>query len=384
MLTQNNIPQTFTPTLMQLKKNAASASITDFSKTLLLYEEKLFPLGDCCIHFGKIKYLRTFLNNGLITVNFSDEHNEKYIDSLLKNNTDIDTVSTLQWEELQFDKFDLIICILFEEEKLLHFLHEKYGPLISTNIWKPVIYSTSWLFWAPADRAKAIFPSNLQMNEFLMIPRQTELYISEEERMWGNNWLMQKGLEKHEKLFIIIDSAGAKGKLLNEDVFFGFLSWILEKKNIKVLAFDEGNTGKEDKYRQWLGEKAMEKLIFSTGMKLRQDLCLVASAYTSMVFGPCSGMMHCASAIYNHYVMSAGMTNVPSLFVYAGLDEEKNYNLFEWWGESPLVNCFFIREEDGEKKVISLNSLTVEEGRDDKRLPSSAYTTKLLIDFIGS
>lgn len=384
MLTQNNTFQKSTPTSMQLNQNAASASVSDFSNILLLYEEKLIPLGDCCIHLGKIKYLRSFFNNGAITVNFTDKHNEKYIDSLLKNNPHIDTISTLQWEEIQFDKFDLIICILFNEEKLLCFLHEKYGALINDLVWKPVIYSTSWLFWPPHDRAKAVFPSNHQMNESLMIPRQTELYFSGEERMWGDKWLMSKGLKAHEKLFIIIDSAGAKGKLLNPDVFFGFLSWILEKENVKVLTFDERNTGKERIYRQWLGDKAMDKMIFSTGMKLREDLCLIASTRISMIFGPCSGMMHCASAIYNHYVMcGCPVTSVPSLFVYAGLDDTRAYSLFEWWGESPLVNCFFLRAEEGEKKIISLSSLPVEEGQDGGRLPSSEYTVPLLTEFIN-
>jgi len=371
-------------TLKQVEDNGALSEATRFSSILVLHEEKITLLGDCCVAFSRIRHLKKFFDDVPLTMNFTDKHNTKYIQGLLKNNPHINTITELQWEDIAFQHFDLIICIMLDERKLLHFLDQHYGALIRNEVWKPAIYSLSRLMFEP-EQAHFVFPANSSLNNYMIIPRYGELYISAEERAWARQWLYGKGLRQHEKLSILIDTSSYAGKLLNNDVYFEILEYILNKENNKVLIFDENNSGKEALYRSRLNDTQMQRIIFSKGLTLREDLCLLGSEHVNLVFGPCSGLMHCASGIYNNYVSNGLLADqVPLLTVYTGLYGEKTYSLQNWWGESPLINCLLLRKEAGEYKLLQLRDLPREGREDTDRLPCSEYPASLLITFLNS
>lgn len=363
-----------------------SAIVNDNTRQILvLYEEKIVFIGDCCIRFDKFRYFRSFLNNATITINFAVRENSKFYEGLLKNNPHVDDITTLEWTEIDFEKYDVVFCVAYREEKLLQFLYEKYGSAIIGSQFKLAVYSISELILPSVSHGNYIFPVNKDLIAHVRKPQPGELYISKEEQQWANQWLESKGLERHEDLYIICDSTSIREKLLKITVYFEFLATLLRGKKAKALIFDEGNIGKEEFYRQWLDAATMDKLIFSKSLGLRDNLCLIGSSYTKMVFGPCTGLMHCSSSIYNNYLANGiDIRDIPLLITYTGqyIIENKNANF--WWSSAPLVNCLMLKKRNNKNEIVLLSSLPEDERDLDDTLACTEYTTGMLMDFINS
>lgn len=375
-------PQT---TLQQLISNTDELNTDAVKRVLVLYEEKIYNIGDCCVRFDKLKYFGAYFRNAAVDINFRPGQNDKFIDSLLTNNPHLSKVSTQEWNTIDFPEYDIIIAIAYNEEKLLQFIHEKYGDAIVSKQIKLAAISLSDLILPPSAGVKYFFPVMKRLVGHAQTPGPGELYISVEEQEWADSWLESKGMKKGEHLFIVLDSTIRREKLVNLNVHFDFIAALLKKENCKVLVFDENELGKEEFYSAWLGEKAMQKMIFSKKMTLRQDLCIIGSSYTRLVAGPCTGLLHCASAIYNHYV-NRGMPveEVPLLMVYTGEYVGPELNANNWWRNSPLVNCLMLKKKAGAKQLTLLANLTEQEKQLNDSLPCSEYTAKILMDFVNS
>lgn len=354
-------------------------------KVMVLYEEEIHNIGDCCLRFDKLKYFRSFFDHAEVSINFRLKKNRKYTDALLKNNPHLAAVTEAEWEEIDLPSYDVVIAIAYNEEKFLDFLHRRYGQVITEESYRASVYSMSQLILPPVNFGRYIFTLNDALAEHVKTPGPGELYISSEERSWGNRWLEEKGMKQGEELVILLDSTLRKEKLLRMDVYFEFLSALLGRDNVKVLVFDEAGIGKEEFYRAWLGDKLMEKMIFSKGLQLREDLCIIGSAYTRMMFGPCTGLLHCASAIYNRYV-GEGMplADAPLLVVYTGQYAGLEQNAAAWWGGAPLIDCLMLKQRNGRKELTLLSSLSEEDKSKNDSLPCSEYTTALLLEFVAS
>jgi len=379
----NELPGKEQETFIKIQQVTADSDITSLPKVIILYEEKNTVLGDACIKSDKFRYLRSFLHADHLHLNLTNKQNQKFYEGLLKNNPYIDKLTDLQWEEIRFEEFDAVICITHHEDRFLKFLHNKYGQLIADGTLQLPIYSMSKHILQQEKTGAYIFPESRELFSYMQEPRLGELYISREEREWANNWLASKGMKKHEQLFIILDSSAVRSKLLNIDVYFSFVRHALQLKDTKVLIFDEKNAGKDVFYREWLGDAAMDNIIFSSGLSLRQDLCLIGSDHTRIMFGPCTGLMHCASSIFNNYV-SQGMdrADVPLLVVYTGWYGSERYDVKGWWENSPLVNCLFLKEKHNGKAIVALADMTAEERQVQDSLPCSAYTADILWGFM--
>jgi hypothetical protein len=371
-------------TLQKIIGNTTAVAKGGVKNILVLYEEKIFNIGDCCVRFDKLKYFRAFFNNAAISMNFKKE-NAKFADGLLKNNPHLASVSMLDWDEIAFNDYDIVIAVMYNEENILKFIHDKYGAAIRDGRFPLAIYSMSQLILQPSDSGKYIFPLNRPLIEMARTPDPGELYVSEEEQQWANSWLQSKGMKEGEDLLILLDSTLRKDKLLNPLVYFEFVGELLKRENTRVLVFDEAGVGKEEFYRAWLGDQYMGKLIVSRQLTLRQDICLLASTYTRMVFGPCTGLLHCASAIYNNYV-SKGMpvAQVPLLAVYTGQYKGLELNAFTWWGRAPLVSCLMLKQRPGGKQLELLHQLPQNEKMLNNSLPCSEYTSAMLTGFVNS
>lgn len=369
--------------LLETFVNKAAAINAELVKrVLVLYEEKIYNIGDCCVRFDKLKHFGSFFGNAAVDINFRKGENDKFIDALLKNNPHLAAITTMDWNEIDFNQYDVVIAISYNEPKLLQFIHQKYGSNDNSLF---AVISLSELILNPSDSAKYIFPVVQQLVDYVRILGPGELYISDEEQAWADSWLESKGVKKGEHLFIVLDSTLRREKLLSLNVYFEFLAALLKKQNCKVLVFDENELGKEEFYSAWLGSKAMEKMIFSKKMQLRQDLCLIGSSYTRLVVGPCTGLLHCASAIYNRYI-NKGMPaeDVPLLMVYTGVYLGPELNANNWWRNSPLVNCLMLKNRNGVKQLTLLADLTENEKQLNDSLHCSEFTSKMLIDFVNS
>jgi hypothetical protein len=266
---------------------------------------------------------------------------------------------------------------------LLDFLSEKYGEKICNSQFNAAVFSISALLLIPREQSSYIFPSCVELIKYMMQPNPGEIYITQEERDWGSLWLEERGITKGERLFIMCDSSSTKSKVLSRTVYFDLLNELLSINDSRILIFDEGNVGKEEFYQKWLGANNMKKFIFSKGLSLRDNLCLIASSYTKMVFGPCTGLMHCSSAMYNYYVR-CGMDqqDIPLMITYTGIYTKENKNADFWWGRSPLIHCLLLKEKDGNAELVELDKLNEKERSTVETLPCSAYTKEMLVGFL--
>jgi len=375
--------QTIESTLQAITRHSDALDKEAVKNVLVLYEEKIFNIGDCCVRFDKIKYFKAFFHNAALDMNFHSE-NLKYIDSLLTNNPHIAGITLKDWDDIAFEEYDVLITIMYDEDKLLRFLHGKYGAALADGRLPLGVYSMSKVILPPADFSNCMFPENRRMMEVGRIEEPGELYVSDEERAWADGWLEAKGMKQGEELFILLDSTLRKEKLLNPIVYFEFVANLLKRDKARILIFDEAELGKEDYYRAWLGDAAMHKLIVSKKMKLREDICLLASNYTRLVFGPCTGLMHCASSLYNHFVakgLPAGQA--PLLMVYTGQYRNLELNAYTWWGHAPLINCLMLKRRASGVRMELLHDLPEEEKQLNNSLPCSSFTSAMLTDFVG-
>jgi hypothetical protein len=102
-----------------------------------------------------------------------------------------------------------------------------------------------------------------------------------------------------------------------------------------------------------------------------------------MIFGPCTGLMHCSSAIYNYYKkMGMNENDIPIMITYTGKFPEEQ-NPAEWWGNAPLIDCIMLKSRDNAGcSLIKLSDLPPEEQERNDLLPCSHYTADHLINYV--
>ncbi|HMI59832.1 MAG TPA: hypothetical protein VK518_02960, partial [Puia sp.] len=212
-----------------------------------------------------------------------------------------------------------------------------------------------------------------------------ELYIDAAERAKADSWLEEHGVKEKEEVFIFLDSSAKREKLLRMDVYFSVVKALLERPRTKVLIFDEKNMGKEAFYREWLGKELSSGLIFSKKLPLREDLALLASGYTKMIFGPCTGLLHCAAGIFNRYLKERMPAHkVPVMITYTGKYERTGESAADWWTKCPLVTCLLLKSRQGMAQVVELSALPPRERtRTDDVLPCKEYSSAMLLTIIN-
>ncbi|MAO16410.1 MAG: hypothetical protein CMH44_05955 [Muricauda sp.] len=152
--------------------------------------------------------------------------------------------------------------------------------------------------------------------------------------------------------------------------------------NGRILVYDEQEIGKGKFYRGCLGKTHGNRLICSSGNTLREDLALMALPQTKVIFGPCSGLLHCASAIWNsENVISKSNHGTPEILVYTGLYGKQNYNINVWWGGAGNVEVLYVVEKEGKIRIRTLHELPDERRNIIPRLGCEHYNAELLFPY---
>src|SRR5947199_778412 len=84
-----NAMKEFQTILNEIESNTQTLNYDNARRVLVLYEEKIVYIGDCCIRFDKLKYFKSFLRNATVSVNFSVKENSKFYNAFLTNNPHI-------------------------------------------------------------------------------------------------------------------------------------------------------------------------------------------------------------------------------------------------------------------------------------------------------
>lgn len=377
--------ENYQQTLEKILHNNRGVDAAGIKQVLILHEEELTNIGDWVIRFDKLKYLKAYAENATVTINFTAPDTNRLSGALLKNNPHLDVTTAKQWAEIDFEKYDFIISVSYNEQAILAWLHEKYGSQIQSGAFNIRVFSMSHYMLKPKAGAVQIFPVNQEMAAHAGKVRPAiELFVSNEEREWADNWLREKGIKENEHLYVILDTTTRRDKLLSMPVYFEWLMGILKKENVKVLIYDETNMGKEKFYSELLGAKFMDKFIFSKNPDLRENICLLSSSYTRLVFGPCTGLMHCASSIYNNYVYNGlDKSKVPVIVTYTGKYYPDEKNVKVWWGNAPLVNVLVLRNRNNTKTLLLLDQLSDEEKVTNDELPCAEYTARMISELVN-
>ena len=349
--------------LTEIKENNKKTDITSIYKIMIIYDLGILYIGDSCLQLSRLKKIKSYYNNASIDINTEDTKNHSILNAILQNNPYINSYSNLAWDNIEFKKYDLVICTCIPERKFLEFLLSKYGNDFSAKTMKIAIYSgfTSFtnettLGFDEKTYGIPVFPINKTFNKYQLLPDEeksmlaNELFISKKEITWGNNWLMENGLMADENLIILIDTSSQNEKLLNINVYFELLSWFFTFKKSKVLIFDEKGIGKKSFYKSWLGNNQMSKLIFAENLPLRKALCLISSNFTRLIFGPSTGLLHCASGIFN--VLNE---NTPMMIAYTGKVDNKYVEKL-WWNKSIVDGIILTKNESNQKTIKSIKN----------------------------
>src|SRR5690348_1170137 len=123
--------QDYNLVLKKITANAGALKTGNVKKVLMLYEEKIQFIGDCCKRFDKLSYFSTYLDNAVIDINFAGTENQKFYDGLLKNNPYLEGITTMVWDDINFRQYDVIFCIAYNEQRILEYLTDRYGNLIA-------------------------------------------------------------------------------------------------------------------------------------------------------------------------------------------------------------------------------------------------------------
>jgi len=386
MGSNNIILATCGPTLSRILHNCRNLSPESVKNILIIYDERAGYLGDFCMRFDKVRYMKQFFTNASIRLNYAFTKDRNFINSLFCHDPYLDSISHSSWDEIDFNAYEVVLIASNYQLKLLTYLQARYRNMAISGQFRTAVYSASEMVLLHTLAQDFKFPVCERLQDFIWrIPNKTgEICVTEDEQEWAGRWLEAQGLQPHERLVIFLDSTSYEQKLVDAGVYFDIVGNMLSRKDIRVLVFDESGIGKEQYYREKLGDKKMKRMIFSSGQTLRQDLSIIASRYTCVVFGPCSGLLHCASSIYNYYVNNGIRSRfaVPSLIVYTGQYPGSMVNAHTWWGMSPLVDALLLREVKKKKTLVLLSSLEGDEKNTKDVLPSKDYPAQLIIDFI--
>jgi hypothetical protein len=270
-----------------------------------------------------------------------------------------------------------------DEMSLLNLLSCKYEKNGNDNNYVPPVFSVTPMLFRSGDLKNLQFPLYNDLFHFLR-DTKGELYIADEEREWAENWLRERGVDQGESVFVLFDDTSTKSKLLNVPVYFEFLQFLLRGKKIKVFNFDERGIGKEEFYKAWLGDQT-RKMIFSRRLSLREAICILSAPSVKMIFGPCTGLMHCASHIYNRYKRLGMKANdIPVMITYTGQYPEPQCP-GEWWSNSPLVDCIMLKQKgNANSRLVKLLDLSPEEQNMNDSLPCASFTASHLINYVSA
>ncbi|AGC75271.1 ADP-heptose:LPS heptosyltransferase [Nonlabens dokdonensis] len=342
-------------------------------KVLINYKAQKYFIGDSVVFLTYLKLIRNYFFNSKITINL---HHRIDI-AILQHNPYVDERISENLSSLNFIDYDLIIAVGSDKDLFTEIVNNYSSELQIGNFKTGVFSLTDYLKFDEEEYSG--IPNYHKLFNFIRqeqnnISLKKEIFILDEEIEWADEWLRQNGVKPHEKVIIIIDSASLKEKLLTIEVHFKMIEFFLENESNKLLVFDENGIGKLLFYNEWLGAKYRDRLIFANELKFRHELSLLSSNYVKFVFGPCTGIMHCASAIHNVLAMKYKNTKErPGIMVYAGEDAAKNQHKSQWWSDDEEAKCCVLKYVDNNRKEILWINPNVKD-----YLLCSEYTPKLL------
>jgi hypothetical protein len=350
-------------------------------------------LGDVVQAVTNLRRLKKHLLIRHLDINLPDPAEYRIAAEVLKNDPLVGRCVNLPYGEIPYWEYQAVLhYTVFRDCEIARVLIEHYERFLAAspggiafyslpaNQWDlENLYGDSW-----RDFRYPLPLLNAPPEVFLGAIGNHYIYLDAEERAWAASWLAQAGVSPDDGLIVFVDEASVREKVLQPHCSLRVLEHFLSMDGVKVLMYDIRDQGKKDFYRRRLSPELFEKIIFSTRNGLRRDLALLAASNVKMIFGPDTGIMHCASGVHSALVADNPALDAerPLILVYAG--RWMGFNMWNFWSNSSACCVLPYETPFG----IVLKPLQ-ESPRADEEFQRalqgvSTVTPGLMIDFIES
>ncbi|WDF77674.1 hypothetical protein PQ469_27680 [Mucilaginibacter sp. KACC 22773] len=322
----------------------------NFKRILLLDDQsRKFYIGDTYFWLQNIrKNILSAYPAAVVIINCRSQEKIGKIKSIFSDDFDQRiSIINRSLEELNFHDFDLVLC---ENDSVINlfsyivatnnrfFEQVSLYSYVNTFIKQVSEYSTLNYKYLYDKRMAGADPIAL----ILQNKRDAEIKLSEIEKNWAADWLVENGLKPGEILNVLVFNSSAGTKMLTEAMAIELIRVFGSKGHNKILLFDEEKQNLSLRLRSVLQENVWGKIMVFEGRGLRQAMGLMAHSQVKLIMGPCTGIMHLANGIYQHKLNKKEIkkAQLPALIVYTGNWKElqRYYHPKHWW-TGTLIRC---------------------------------------------
>lgn len=360
-------------------------------RVLLVYDLNRFFIGDTCVNVSRLKKIKRFYNDAQIDINTVDAKHHSLVHAIIANNPYVSSYTNYSWVKVDWEQYDVIISACIPEQDFLVFLDAEFRTAILDGNFHAQVFSAAGNVGFE-DRFETLLPINEDFIGYHLPEEENssmmsnELFLRHDEERWSNKWFRDKGLKRGDELVVMLDSSSNQEKVLTQEVYSGLISWFLKEMGERLLVFDENCADKKKYYEEMLGEKISGEIIFAEGLGLREAISLLGNnRFVKMIIGPSTGLLHCASGVYNVRLQNGKVSGrIPVMIGYLGKVANVNYHEDLWWNKSLVDAILVMRSEEGNNTIRSIRDVDFEQlQKDDAFLPCRDFTTGLLKNYLA-
>lgn len=354
--------------LQRIEQGNRSASTFGVDNALVIAELGHRRLGDTLQSITGLRFIKERFGIRHLDVNLVDRAEFQVAATLLQGDPSVRRYSNLPYAEIRFPDYQWILhYTTCTDSPISAQLSEHYDEYVRQSpagiAFHSLIASGSDLEARYGEQWREfIYPLPLlepPVDMLECIGGNHRFYLAAEERAWAQQWLAKAGVTADDALIVFVDDASTAEKLLPPDENLRLLEHLLSLDNAKVLIYDVHGTGKRDEYCARLPARVADRLIVANSSDLRKNVALLGAEQVSLILGPDTGLMHCASAVYAARMESEcnGKCNQPAILVYLG-----RWGAFDSRGiwKNSLATCMVFSETEGRRALRRFEELPAE------------------------
>ncbi len=343
------------------------------SVLVCLDDTNMTKIGDSIVRLSRLKFLQHYFPTAKIQVNSPS----KVFLEVAKHSETIESVTRIPMELVELNDYDVLL--LYVDKRTTYSKHiEEYarrrGKLNFSifSIMEPEDPVERAVPFEPLPRLSENYPADL-----LDDVQRNEICLTVSELEEGTKFLDE--YISDEKLIVFFVNASSYTKSLKMSVTIELIRYFQKFSHTKLLIFDPFND--KELFFKSMGTNVENALIVK-GKSLRETFAIIADERVNLIFGPCTGLMHAASGIYNFLMKNKLRLKLPTMVVYTGLYYEMT-NAAAWWRGS-LVKCMVLTVDEKNNRKAKLleelmeSQLFLQEGI----APTYDYTLEMIKGFL--
>ena len=339
----------------------SNINLERINKIAVLFDYKQIFIGDTFLHLSKLKGEQINFPNTNFELITSNENLYKLMSELLRNTDYFANIILKDWSNVNWLEYDLILTkeaiqwsfFIFCCENLIKYIN--FPPVVVLNDGKycEKIEKTCYCFPCK-ENLMELFPPIKEIQRYNQLTKRI-INVVDEEINHLNEYLSQKGLTKSDGLIILPYYSSHTLKMLKEEVYIQLVDYFASFEDVKVLCFYEKNSNLNISITQ-----KIEKIIFIEQTNIRMSIQLLAHSQVQAIIGPCTGIMHLVHGIIQFKIDTNQLTenSLPFMLVYAGVNQDVNYNPWGWWNDSYLSCALAMKQENNLIKLVPIQDVS--------------------------